>query len=240
MNIDTKTDNVEVLFDYDGTLVTTELIHALAFRRALRDKYGVKLTSEDNCKMLIGKTDREGLTEYLNYLIGLEKAKVINIHVDIVNDEAEILAAKDKYYAELSTKFAKLYPEVADLLARFNANYSMSITSGSSRFEIENTLNKLGISNFFKLIVGGNDVSKSKPDPEPYLETARRLGIDSARCIAIEDSPNGVRSAKAANMRVIAITNTHSIDVLKDVNPDVIVNSFGEINEALIQSLFEE
>jgi beta-phosphoglucomutase len=90
---------------------------------------------------------------------------------------------------------------------------------------------------YFEVVVTAGDVSIGKPDPEPYLLTAKKLGAKPHECLVIEDSENGVRSAKAAGMICIAISNTEKLDKLKLA--DKTVNGYSEITEGLIDGFLK-
>ena len=80
---------------------------------------------------------------------------------------------------------------------------------------------------YFQAVVSGSDVRQQKPHPEIYLAAARQLGKDPEYCVAIEDSVSGVQSAKAANMKVIAVTTSFPVEKL--ARADLIVESFQDM-----------
>jgi len=97
------------------------------------------------------------------------------------------------------------------------------------------TTERLGLRGLFGAIVTGDDVVRRKPAPDVYLEAARRLGVAPERCVAIEDSANGMRSAKAAGMRVVAIPNRRyppPADVLELA--DTVLDAIGELTPAVV------
>jgi beta-phosphoglucomutase-like phosphatase (HAD superfamily) len=83
------------------------------------------------------------------------------------------------------------------------------VASSSNRPLIEAVLDTAGVADAFAVTVSSEEVARGKPAPDVYLEAARRLGMEPARCAAIEDSSNGIRSAHAAGMRVLALPNAH-------------------------------
>jgi HAD superfamily hydrolase (TIGR01509 family) len=92
----------------------------------------------------------------------------------------------------------------------YSQNKILALTTSAG---IEGTtliLKKIGIHDMFKVIISKEDCTKLKPDPEPYLKTAEKLGISPSDCIVIEDSDLGVEAAKRANMKCIAIPNKHT------------------------------
>lgn len=86
----------------------------------------------------------------------------------------------------------------------------MALVTGSYRCEIEPVLDNLGWRDFFPLIVTRDDVQHAKPHPEPYLTALERLNLSAAECLALEDSPTGIRSAHDAGLTVLAVTTVHT------------------------------
>jgi HAD superfamily hydrolase (TIGR01509 family) len=95
----------------------------------------------------------------------------------------------------------------ADAVHRLAARYPLGLASSSNREIIDTVLDVAGLATCFKATVSSEEVARGKPAPDVYLEAARRLAVEPADCAAIEDSHGGIRSAKAAGMRVIAIPN---------------------------------
>ena len=89
------------------------------------------------------------------------------------------------------------------------ARWPLAIASSSNPELIEVVLRAAGLRELFPVAVSSEEVARGKPAPDVYLEAARRLGVEPARCVAVEDSHNGIRSAKAAGMRVVAVPNPH-------------------------------
>jgi HAD superfamily hydrolase (TIGR01509 family) len=81
----------------------------------------------------------------------------------------------------------------------------MGIATGGSRFVIEKTLQVVGVSDWFDEVITADDVSNGKPAPDIYLEAARRLGVSPTKCLAFEDAPAGIDSARAAGMMIVEI-----------------------------------
>jgi HAD superfamily hydrolase (TIGR01509 family) len=98
-----------------------------------------------------------------------------------------------------------LLPHAREAVARLAPNVSLGLASSSNRPVIEVVLDLAGLAGSFKTTVSSEEVPRGKPAPDVYLEAARRLGIEPASCAAVEDSTNGLRSAHAAGMHVIAV-----------------------------------
>jgi HAD superfamily hydrolase (TIGR01509 family) len=102
-----------------------------------------------------------------------------------------------------------LIPGAVEAVRRMGARWPLAIASSSNPELIEVVLHASGLDEDIPVWVSSQDVPRGKPAPDVYLEAARRLGVDPANCLAVEDSHNGIRSAKAAGMRVVAIPNPH-------------------------------
>jgi len=94
-----------------------------------------------------------------------------------------------------------------DAVRRIGARWPLGLASSSNRELIDRALEVSGLAPLFRETVSSEEVARGKPAPDAYLEAARRLGVEASRCAAVEDSANGIRSAHAAGMRVIAIPN---------------------------------
>jgi HAD superfamily hydrolase (TIGR01509 family) len=102
-----------------------------------------------------------------------------------------------------------LVPGAVEAVERLAGRWPLGLASSSNRAVIDAVLELAGIARFFRATVSSEEVEHGKPAPDVYLEVARRLGVDPTRSAAVEDSRNGIRSAHAAGMRVIAIPNPH-------------------------------
>lgn len=103
----------------------------------------------------------------------------------------------------------------------------LGIASSSSIKEIETITKKFGIRDFFKVILSAHDVANGKPAPDVYLKASEMLNIEPSSCGVIEDTRTGVKSAKAAGMKCIAITTTHDAEELNEA--DHVISSFYEL-----------
>lgn len=207
-----------ILFDMNGIIIDDEHIHEMAFRETVKP-FGVDLTHEAYLKCCAGKTDKAGyesIAEMFSTTLPVE----------------QLLKEKGQFYLKLFPENKKDYPGVINLIHQLSTEYTLALTSSSSRVEVELITKEFGLDKVFKLRVTGNDVKKGKPDPEPYLITCERLGLLPNECVVIEDSRSGVQSAKAAGCFCIGVTTTHSEEALSQA--DVVVQSFGQINNQLL------
>ena len=100
-----------------------------------------------------------------------------------------------------------LVPGAVEAVEGLAARFPLGLASSSNRELIDTVLDVAGLAHLFSATVSSEEVARGKPAPDVYLEAARRLGVDAARCAAVEDSHGGIRSAKSAGMRVVAIPN---------------------------------
>jgi HAD superfamily hydrolase (TIGR01509 family) len=100
-----------------------------------------------------------------------------------------------------------LLPGAVEAVRRTAAAFPLALASSSNREVFEEVLELAGLSACFRATVSSEEVERGKPAPDVYLEAARRLGVAADRCVAVEDSHAGIRSAKSAGMRVVAIPN---------------------------------
>ena len=125
---------------------------------------------------------------------------------------------------------AAAFPARVEAVRRIAARVPLAIASSSNRELIDVVLARPALAGVFAATVSSEEVPRGKPAPDVYLEAARRLGVDPARCGAVEDSHNGIRSAKAAGMRVVAVPNPHyPPDDEALALADVVVPSIGEL-----------
>ncbi|MFJ8750419.1 HAD family hydrolase [Streptomyces sp. NPDC102441] len=181
-----------VLFDLDGTLVDSEPNYYEAGRRLLA-RYGVRDFSWENHTRFIGIGTRETLTV-------LREEYGIEAPVD------ELLAGKNALYLELAGTSTRAFPEMRALVERLHeGGVPMAVASGSSRAAIEASLSVTGLDAYLPLYVSAEEVAHGKPEPDVFLEAARRLGVAPDSCVVLEDAVPGVRAAHAAGMRCVAV-----------------------------------
>jgi len=181
-----------VVFDLDGVLVDSEQAWDGA-RRELVEERGGTWTEGAEIDML-GMSSREWPV-YLRDRLGVDMEPA-DISDDVV---ARMLAG---YRTRLP-----LIPGAVAAVERMAARWPLGLASSSNREVIDVVLEQAGIARHFRATVSSEEVARGKPSPDVFREAARRLGVDPAACAAIEDSHNGILSASAAGMRVIALPN---------------------------------
>ncbi len=180
-----------ILFDFDGVLADTEPLHFESWSEVLQP-LGISLTWEIFKKHCIGIPDLQ-VAEFFRGLV--------QPPADFETVWARHPAKEDLFLAKLreGTPFLPELPELINSLK----NYRLGIVTASGRSEIEPALEAAGIRHCFEVVVGTEDVERSKPAPDPYLLAMRRLGVE--RALALEDSEAGAASAAAAGLDVLRV-----------------------------------
>jgi beta-phosphoglucomutase len=196
------------LFDLDGVLVDTAIYHFQAWKN-LGTKFGYTLTEEQN-EQLKGVSRVESLNRILDWA---------NYSATEEQKTAWLIAKNDNYLELISNMNpSEILPGVLDFLNQIKqAGYKIALGSASKNAEI--ILTKTGLLEWFDLIIDGNKVSKSKPDPEVFLKGASGLGFLPTECIVFEDAQAGVEAAKAGNMKAIGIGDQEMLGQADKVIP---------------------
>lgn len=177
-----------ILFDLDGTLVDTMPLHYRAYSAAFR-KRGYELGWETYMR-LVGPPAREAIREF---------ALAAGWHCD-TNDINEVHAEKKTFFEEeLRTSSPKILP-AAELLESIAGSKRSALVSSGNRRGVTAILDALGWQRHFEVVITGDDVLNGKPDPEPYLRAAAALEVAPASCLVLEDTQDGLASARAAGM----------------------------------------
>ena len=181
-----------VVFDLDGVLVDSEQVWDEARRQLARERGG--RWHERASRDMMGMSSTEW-SRYMHDAIGLaDPPEEIS---------AEVVRRLQRIYRDR----LPLFDGAVAAVERIGARWPLGLASSSNRELIDLVLELSGLGRYFEATVSSEEVARGKPAPDVYLEAARRLGGDARRCAAIEDSENGIRSAKAADMRVLAVPN---------------------------------
>ena len=204
------------IFDMDGVLVDNVSQHTEAWKELGRE-LGQEW-SEDKIKGVFGKRN----SEILQTLIDRRLSKA----------EIETLGRrKEELYRSIMAPDLAPVPGLEKLLdeLRIRGVRTAVATSGPT----ENTqfvLRGLGLEGRFDALVTGGDAPRSKPDPGIFLVAAERLGLEPSLCVVFEDSPVGLKGARAAGCPAVALATTHSEDELRQYSPDLIIRDFTEVD----------
>ena len=211
------------LFDLDGVLVDTARHHFSAWQRLSQKRIGVTFTHHDNEQL-------KGLSrlESLNYILSKTDQSF--------SDEAmqEMMQVKNDWYLEL---VAQLTPEEAlpgakDLLkALKDAGIKTGLGSASKNAPL--IIEKLGIAHLLDVVIDGNIVSKSKPDPEVFLKGAVALNVSPSHTVVFEDAVSGVAAAKTGGFFCVGIGQAEDL-----IDADFVVRDLSQINIELLNKTF--
>ncbi len=183
-----------VIFDLDGVLMDSEQRWNGAKEELVRESGG--RWRDEAPSVMMGMSSPEW-SAYLRDSLG------VPMDVDAISRDV-VRRMEEGYRRSLP-----LLPGAAEAVRALAERWPLGLASSSNREVIDLVLELAGFGDAFGVTVSSEEVERGKPAPDVYLETARRLGVEAGGCVAIEDSSNGLRSAHAAGMAVIAVPNPH-------------------------------
>jgi HAD superfamily hydrolase (TIGR01509 family) len=209
-----------VVFDLDGVIVDSEHVW---------DEVRTAYTRES------GGHYTEGATRDMMGMSSLEWSAYMASELGVPGTPGQINAAVVERMLERYGETPPLIPGAVDAVRAIAARWPVAIASSSNPELIDVVLRSSGLAEVVPVAVSSEEVARGKPAPDVYLEAARRLDVAPARCAAVEDSHNGIRSARAAGMRVIAIPNLHfppGADALAEA--DLVLASVAELTPDVV------
>ena len=200
-----------VIFDLDGTLIDNNPYHLETWKQYLKNS-GRTISDEEYNKNVNGRTNGD-VVRYL-YGAGLSDAQVLKHTLE-----------KEALYREIYLPHIKPIPGLLEFLAALQRkNIPMGIATSGITPNINFLFQHIPIKDFFKVVVNSSHIHKGKPDPEIYLKTASLLHVDAKKCLVFEDAVVGIKSAKAAGMKVVAVATTHPKNELFEA--DMIIRDY--------------
>lgn len=208
-----------IIFDLDGTLTDTEAVWD-EVRRGLAAEAGLPWP-EGTTQAMMGMSTAEW-ARYLVEVVGLPMTP---------EDAARVTIAT---MAERHEEDLKVLPGAVAAVRRMAEHFPLALASSSPRQLIESAVHALGLEDVFGVRVSTEEVASGKPAPDGFLRAAELLGVAAGRCVAVEDSTNGIRSALNAGMRVVAVpphfhppaaellAHTRVLESLEDLTLEVI------------------
>jgi HAD superfamily hydrolase (TIGR01509 family) len=216
-----------ILFDFNGVIINDEPIHRELIDEILL-RENLRPVGSEHQELCLGRSDRACLES-----IFFRRGRV-------VSDEylTKLVTAKARAYRQRLEQFDTLpiYAGLEELLLQIKTKeLKIGLVTGAVRSEVEFVLDRAGIQQYFSIIVAGDDIKTSKPQPDGYLLAVERfnrldfnLQLQPQNCLAIEDTPAGITAAKRAGMQVVGIANTYpfhfmqrqsnwAIDYLRDL-----------------------
>lgn len=214
-----------ILFDMDGTLIDSEPLWREA-QVEVYPRYGMDVTYD-----MLEETMGMRVDEIVEYW--MEK---FGTTVDV---EEVVLQVNER---ALGLILEKGEPRVGVEQALFlvkEMGYKMAVASSSDKEVMEKILDKLGVTKQFDLIHSAQKEIHGKPHPAVYLATAKALGVEPSDCVVVEDSVNGVLSAKAAHMKCIAVPGVSERNRKEFKEADIVLNSLVDLNREVLQQIIQ-
>ena len=207
-----------IIWDMDGVIADTAPFHFQAWHDLVTSK-GRAYTEED-----------------FHYGFGLRNNDILTyLFGNLKTAEMEALSREKEAIFRAKIKGCiNPFPGVIALVEILREmGFAMALASSAPIENIELILSSIGITKYFDSIISAEDVTKGKPDPQAFLMAAEQLGAAPERCIVIEDAIAGIEAAKAAGMKCIAVTNTHSPEAL--AKADLVTDNLERINSENIR-----
>ena len=194
MKFSQKIQNTKFLiFDFDGTIANTSPIHEEAFMEVCKP-YNLTFNYEE----IAGQSTRNAF----NNILKKNNVKLASYKLEALISKKQALVRENLYS---SLKF-KALPNVKEFIQKYYRKYVMGIASSGSRKTIEIALRRLELYDYFKIILCSEDVIESKPSPEIFLKIISLGNFTKEECLIFEDSKNGIKASKAANIPFIDVT----------------------------------
>lgn len=190
-----------VIFDLDGVIVSTDECHYRAWKKTA-DEEGIYFDRKTNDRL-------RGVSRMDSLEIVLERAE--RLYTD--EEKVELAERKNNYYKEYIKKLTKddILNGVNENLAELKAK-GIKVAIGSSSKNTPDILKYIGLDNYFDAVSDGNNITKSKPDPEVFLKAADMLGVPYEKCLVVEDADSGIEAGKRAGMYTLAVNNAKGAD----------------------------
>jgi len=217
-----------VVFDMDGVIIESEHTHYQAICEAMGDE--MDQTYQTFLSKCTGGDERFAMGRLAEFS-GIEYDESIF---------QQWSQRKAEAYRRLVSESAKAMPGAIELVCSVAEKFPVGLATGSRRSDVEAAFSTLAggkLNGLFQSIVTSDDVAKTKPDPATYAKAAEGMGVSPSDCLAIDDSPNGVSSAKKAGMKVLGITAIHDDSSLRDA--DWHLRSLEEVLLGDLINLFE-
>jgi HAD superfamily hydrolase (TIGR01509 family) len=219
-----------LIFDVDGIIADTETLNARVTARVFAELFGLNNVVREDFHAGIGRSAEEYV-----------KAGFIAHGIVPTNQQIrKATRIRQEYFIQImNDESLPSFPGVLKLMeeAMMNENFRLAIATSGTPEKSRAVLNAAKVPYEKMVYVNGHDVEHKKPCPDLFLLAARHMAIDPTDCVIIEDSPNGIRAAKAAGSKCIAVTNTFTAENLKEA--DLILESLEEITLNTIIELIE-
>ncbi len=211
-----------VIFDMDGVIIDSEPLHEKA-QRIVFARHGLDVPVR-------AYSDFKGQTEEVVFNL------VVREWGNGSHDPGVLASEKHAIYASLIDEMQLMQGSLEFIRFLSDLGYPLALTTSATRANQERVFERFELAPYFNAVVTAEDVRRSKPDPEPYVVTASRMSWEPARCLVIEDSLNGVRSAVGAGCRVAALTTSFPADALLSAGADLVKGTFADLQAEFADS----
>ena len=196
-----------VLLDFNGVIINDESIHQELIADILISE-NLRPDESEFQTFCLGRSDRACLKDILNKRGRVVSAQYLD---DLIQKKTQAYQQKLESLDSLP-----VYPGIEEFLIQLQKQkIAIALVTGALRREVDLVLEKSGIAQYFSVIVGGDDITQSKPQPEGYLLAVAQLQLQPSECLAIEDSYPGIEAAKKAGIPVVGIANTYPLHMLQ-------------------------
>lgn len=203
-----------VIFDLDGVIVSTDDCHYEAWKK-MADEEGIYFDKEINNRL-------RGVSRTESLEIILERAEKAYTE----EEKVALATRKNGYYTEFIKKLtpADILPGAKETLDELKAN-GIKVAIGSSSKNTPIILKQIGLDIYFDAVSDGNNISKSKPDPEVFIKAADMLGIPYDECMIVEDADAGVEAGKRAGMKTLSVHGAKGADIsIEDLSEESLIS----------------
>jgi HAD superfamily hydrolase (TIGR01509 family) len=225
-----------IFFDFNGVIIDDETIQMKAYREVLRG-HEIDLTEE----MYFGALGMDDRT--------FVKSMFAHANKPLTDPVLEtVIGAKTDIHRGIIEDELPLFPGVLTFLKSASRHFSIGLVSMANKVEVGYVFERANLTPLFSVIVTCEDASACKPAPECYLaglsklnekrQHERKLPLLASECLAIEDSPPGIQSARAASMRTLGVTNTVSADALRAAGAEIVTASLADWTVFAVELLY--
>ncbi len=211
--------NYALIFDMDGVVIDSNPYHKISWKNFL-DKRGIPFNDQIFDEVISGRTGNTSLP----ILFGKELSEDVTADyvMEIDSEFQEILRQSDD---------AAPLAGLQELLeSARSSGIKTALATSAPPGNVNLTMDKLNFRHYFDVIIDKTEVVHGKPDPEVYLKTLDKLGVETNRCIVFEDSKSGIKSALAAGLRVIGVSTGHSRELLLEEGVSMVIEDFRNLN----------
>ncbi len=216
---------IATLFDFDGVLVDSEPAHLAAFNDVLEPR-GLAIAEKDYVQRFLSLDDASVFRSVI-----ARRGQTLS-----EDDVRSLVAAKAVRFMDRFGAAFRVFPGAAELVTRRAALGIVGIVSGALEHEIVSALERMGVRSKVAFVVSAESCAESKPDPAPFLAALKELagrGV-GANAIVVEDSIGGVRSAKSAGLRCVAVTHSYPREELLRAGADAVVDDLASLTDGIL------